>query len=1536
MHYDYPSQEGEYDEELVEDPAETLHDKSYGYETHDDYSLHQDSNRDRPKEEKHDEYIGDIDDDHDLKNNHDIILTGKEIEAETGHVPHIHEGNKDIEKAKNIENFPANVEHIVGREHVVVSDRRQIEAYKNNFPDQRVANKHPTYNSHDKNNGDKQDILSDRQQIDAQEKHFSDQGGTFKYTTQIAHDETNDDEYDIISSRGNFEVHEKHLLDQIETNTHATTQTAHDVNRNRECDFNTDGRKIELHEKHLLEQGKTSTHAPQIAHDESTDVNEEHHIRREPDVVVVRKGIEANNEHVQNLKENVGHTTHIEYLDDNEKHIDKNQNSATPAENRIQAHQHYGNNQQNNNEKIVLKTEHKGNSNGNEETLINKRGHAVILVENKTNIYDDLVVIDVKKEKSLEHTDDNEGAIKTIDHDVVLVGSGTEIHGKYVPNTTLNREDWKEDIKVEDFGKEGENLHNITAFKNPEYFKKAEPAEFSPVNNAGKNDSEQVAINGESVNLAELVHEPVYFKLYEDYDFLSQVLATKGASNNQTHKTELPSVDFGAKSSKIKQHISPLRTTSKNFPSVSPLPISQSITKHSRLNLTFYIDRNTLYEGQTTQGFQPSYSTDNYLKQTPQILSTSGFSKISESDKVEDATLSAISSQFLTTSSSSMSQNITENAKAKTYQNILYQALTHQPNQILKMLLRSFMDYISYLISINKTTREAGLQTALPPPSTPKPLLLLNYIILCKTVNATKFDSQPFVSSRRSNPVHKFTFDERNLPKMNSKPQPPTTVSYKVQKVEIGPDDYIVCDYHYHTTEMPLYQPRDSKKSTINLINTPFKISSTNFEDIGETSTGTSVPKIHIKLKNTHESESLLGNTFNTNYEESSGIDLHYQDRLKQNNNIHISNIYKYITTPRASTITSKQFFNENIFTLPTFNRNHKTVIEEYSKPTSEFNFMSPVYKDVFYHLRTKEPYKILAEKSITPVHQTNPLFSNSNIIFSLTQREDHDTWPSTKSKLITTTTSKDLSKKFHENGKTEKYAFKQYTTQKTTRPISKFIIYSNNNTPIYSPITNSKKLYEMTQDTFSSKQYEPSNRVTSINISIFRPSSNGKTISSILKTTHPSYSMKHGIPDTVQETTLSSLYNKPITYILNTSTAKGSQALVKATNNYSQTTALSYPSRKTKYIDEELSYPSYLTEKNVQFIPEPVEFTFYHKRFTLFLDSITSKWNKEFRKSTPHYSATPRLHSVIGKTKHVIDHRVFPSYSTEQTIYPTSQNPKGFTSQNKQIISFYLSPEQKKKRKHINVVTIEPFPFATENLSMHHIAYTPMPKDVPKLSKFPSTVIPVQQHEYLATKPLKNFGIYHPTMATTDFLSSTEYSQKPDKFLKFTTGISENFYTTETSNRLSTNSLERFTNSVFSMNSSPKPETVIENPKYYETIPTIEIRKLSGTEKSSYFSTRLPLALRLRKTLRRKSSNGESRPVSERRITINVPSFAVKNQNKMVTPVQRAPELDTIQQDEEIVSRRRGGKPGRNGGGNRGGSRPIRRIGGRPKKKRD
>ncbi|GBN48198.1 hypothetical protein AVEN_58139-1, partial [Araneus ventricosus] len=150
MHYEYPSQEGEYDEEMIEDSDQMFHDKSYGIETHHDYSSNQGSNHDGTNDEKHEEHTGEIHDHQHLKNKHDVILDGKVIETKEEHVPHENESNEGIAKTEHVENFYANEEHLVESEHDVVSDRRRIETDEKHFPYQLGANKHTMHIAHDK------------------------------------------------------------------------------------------------------------------------------------------------------------------------------------------------------------------------------------------------------------------------------------------------------------------------------------------------------------------------------------------------------------------------------------------------------------------------------------------------------------------------------------------------------------------------------------------------------------------------------------------------------------------------------------------------------------------------------------------------------------------------------------------------------------------------------------------------------------------------------------------------------------------------------------------------------------------------------------------------------------------------------------------------------------------------------------------------------------------------------------------------------------------------------------------------------------------------------------------------------------------------------------------------------------------------------------------------------------------------------------------------------------------------------------------
>ncbi|GBN37475.1 hypothetical protein AVEN_152644-1 [Araneus ventricosus] len=1164
-----------------------------------------------------------------------------------------------------------------------------------------------------------------------------------------------------------IEAHEKHFPDQLGTHKH-TTEIAHYGNSNGEHDIILGGRKVEVHEKHFLDQRGTNRNTTQIAHDENKDGNEEYPNILEHDVIV--GGIEAHEEHVSSHSGSIEHTTqmmHIEFLDDNKKYLDKSQNPAIPGGSKIQTHgQHVIN--QDSNGRNVLKIEHNENPNTNKEEFFNKRGHGIILGGNKTDIHHLLVVEikDLKNAKSLEHTDGNEEDIN--DHEVFLDGSATETRDKHTTKIALSREDPKESIKVEYFDKKGDHLrkrlHNTSAFENTEYLKERAHAEFSSESKDGKNGSEHAAavknkqnINQRNYRLSNnpIRYEPDHFGFYDYYDLLSQVAAFKGTSHHLklTRKTKSPSVDFDKKSLNIKEEITSPGTASTQFPLISSSPVSHSITNYARPDLTSYIDQNTFHVVKTTQRTkihsvipQPSYSTDNYLKQAHQIESTSMFSKNSENDKAKYAPLLATSSQFLSTSSSPISRSIRARTdQTVTHKNNLHQSKTTRSFKIYTKpftikyatsnnLKRKFKtastsyfnhpasyktkdtppiifttEFFSSSSSLNsqgaseyarrlhllpslhqkvfdqiKTTQKTKILTTLPPSATLKPIL--NYVIMCKTINATKFDSQPLVFRRRSNPVHRFPFIQRrsfSQEKKNifvSTPQPPTMVPYKVQKVEIGPREYTVCGYHHYTTKRSLYQPSNSNKSSFRHISTPFKISSNDYADSGEKSIGTFVPKIHTKLKIFHNSDNLHGKTFNINSRRKAGIHLHNQNWLVTKNHYSPrSNVYEYVIAPRTSASKSKQFFTQATVTLPTFNRKHKTVVEKLSEPISEFvtrNFKSTAHKNGFYQVSTKDTYKILTEKPIKSMHQNYPLYSNNNAHFSSTQREDNETRSST--------VSENINKKFHENEKNVKYAqssFKHYTFPRTRRPISISTIYSSTSTPVYLSISYPETLDKITQDSFTTKHSIPAVMTTPVKTSMFRPSPSDTKDSSILKTTYPSYSQKRNIPRIAQEKELTYMNYKPITYIPHTVTTKRNRVLVKTISNYPQTAASLFPSRRTKNIDEKANYPSYSTKESIRRITlEPKKYISHNKPITLFPDSVTAKWNQGFQKPSSHYSDTLQPYSSTSKTKHTSRHATFPSYSTEQNIYRISKESEGFTSYNKPI-SYSVYVEKKRTK---------------------------------------------------------------------------------------------------------------------------------------------------------------------------------------------------------------------------------------------------------------
>ncbi|CAL1281173.1 unnamed protein product [Larinioides sclopetarius] len=1324
MHYEDPFHESEYDEELIEDSDEMLHDTSYGIETHDDYSTHHSSNRDGQNDEK---YIGEIRDYQHFKNNHAIVLDGKVIEIKSEHVPHEDESIEHIAKAKNVENFNPNEEHLMKSEHVV-SYRRKIETDDKQFPNQRGANKHLIHIEHDENNDDEHHIFSGEKYIEAYEKPFSDQLATLKRTTESVHDENSFSTYSLISG----------------------------------------GRKFGAHKNHFFNQHGTDKPTIQSAHDKSKEGNEEYLNNFEHDVVV--GVIEAHEELVPRPDRNSEYTTpmmHIAFFDESKKYLDKIQNSAFPVKSNIQIHGRRIINQDSK-ERSVLKIEHNEDLNTNEEQFFNKRGHSIIFGRNKTEMPHLLIVEikDLKNAKPLEHTDDNEG--NTNYHEVVLDRNGKETRNKHAITFDLIRGDSKENTKEEDFDKEGEHLrmhlHNTTAFEKTENLKKSEPVEFSIESKDSTNGSEHLSIAKSKQNINEknynFSHDPIrsepdYFEFYDYYDLLSQVAAFK-VKNHQlkrTYTTESPSVNVDKKSLNMKEEITLPRTTSTLFVPNSLSSISHSTTKYSRIDLTSKLYRNTFNTEKTTQrakihSVTPQSYNSNYPKETHLKKLKSLFRENLGNGEIKYDPLLTISSQSPSTSLSSISQSPIESARPRTHQSTLYQRVGHQNNVYRSKTTKSFkistenftikyasneyfkkkfetapttdfkhsvryktrvtspMSIATEFSSSNslsirsqddsepsrilhllpylhlhqiKTTSKIEIQSTFPPLSTLKPML--DYVIMCKTINATKFDSQPLLFRRLSNPVHKFSFIQRkgfSQGKKNKFASTPHPLSTKVQKVEIGPRDYTVCDYHHYTTKRYLYKPRNLNKSLFRHISTPFEISSNDYAYSGGRLIGTFAPKFYSKQKNLPNSENIRGRNFNNYFRRNVGIHLHNQSKLLTKNYFSPrTNAYEYVITPRTSKPKSKQPFTQATITLTTSNRKQKAVMGKLSGPISVFatrNFKSTSHKNSFYKVSTKETYKMFTEK---PIKHIPPNYSNRSALLSSTQHEDHETKSSKVFDII--------NKKFLENKKKENYAQTsiKHTFPRTRGPINISTTYSITNISAYFPISYSKTLDKIKRDSFSTKHYILGIMTKPVKTSTFRPSSIDTKDSSILEVTYPSYSQKQNITQIAEKKELTSPNDKPITYVPDTVITRRNQVLRKTISNHSQTTALFYPSRRTKNIEEKADSLSYTSKQSIRKITlEPKEYITQNKVITLFPYSVTTKRNQELQKSSAHYLDTLVPYSSTSKTKDTIGHVTFPSYSTERNNYRISQESDGFISFNKPISYSFSVYEAKKRTK--------------------------------------------------------------------------------------------------------------------------------------------------------------------------------------------------------------------------------------------------------------
>ncbi|GIX91751.1 hypothetical protein CDAR_4991 [Caerostris darwini] len=77
-----------------------------------------------------------------------------------------------------------------------------------------------------------------------------------------------------------------------------------------------------------------------------------------------------------------------------------------------------------------------------------------------------------------------------------------------------------------------------------------------------------------------------------------------------------------------------------------------------------------------------------------------------------------------------------------------------------------------------------------------------NYVLLCKTYNATKFNSQQFMNRGPSIYIHQNSYSPRKtteIPFFSTS----SSLNIPIEEVEIGPNDYIICSYHPQTTPTP-------------------------------------------------------------------------------------------------------------------------------------------------------------------------------------------------------------------------------------------------------------------------------------------------------------------------------------------------------------------------------------------------------------------------------------------------------------------------------------------------------------------------------------------------------------------------------------------------------------------------------------------------------------------------------------------------------------------------------------------------------------